>query len=130
MGYGRIRCEKAASNATAFLGGLWWFRGGLCRVVRLHLADRVPPLRPDEQVFQAMLEGWRNQQLARNLARSTVEGREGTVKAFAGYVSAYPWAWTPAMVDEWLGDLRSLRDLKRTTIRSYSEAVRAFCLGH
>jgi len=31
------------------------------------------------------------------------------------------------MVDEWLGDLRSLRDLKRSTIRSYSEAVRAFC---
>jgi hypothetical protein len=95
--------------------------------VRLHLADGVPLLRPDEQVFQAMLDGWRNQQLARNLARSTVEGRENTVKAFAGYVSAYPWAWTPAMVDEWLGDLRLLRDLKRSTIRSYSEAVRAFC---
>jgi hypothetical protein len=31
------------------------------------------------------------------------------------------------MVAEWLGDLRSLRDLKRSTIRSYSEAVRAFC---
>ena len=29
------------------------------------------------------------------------------------------------MVDEWLGDLRSLRDLRRSTIRSYSEAVRA-----
>jgi integrase/recombinase XerC len=95
--------------------------------VRLHLADGVPLLRPDEQVFQAMLDGWRNQQLARNLARSTVEGREATVRAFAGYVSAYPWAWAPAMVDEWLGDLRSLRDLKRSTIRSYSEAVRAFC---
>ena len=95
--------------------------------VRLHLADGVPLLRPEDQVFQAMLDGWRNQQLARNLARSTVEGREATVKAFAGYVSAYPWVWAPAMVDEWLGDLRSLRDLKRTTIRSYSEAVRAFC---
>jgi integrase/recombinase XerC len=31
------------------------------------------------------------------------------------------------MVDEWLGDLRSLRELKRSTVRSYSEAVRAFC---
>ena len=56
-----------------------------------------------------------------------MEGRESTVRAFAAYVSAYPWAWAPAMVDEWLGDLRSLRELKRTTIRSYSEAVRAFC---
>jgi hypothetical protein len=33
-------------------------------------------LRPDEQVFEAMLTGWRNQQLARNLAFSTIEGRE------------------------------------------------------
>jgi len=65
--------------------------GSPCRgAVRLHLADGVPLLRPEDQVFTAMLEGWRNQQLARNLARSTVEGRESTVKAFAGYVSAYP----------------------------------------
>lgn len=74
-----------------------------------------------------MLTGFANRQLARNLARTTVEGRENTVKAFAAYVNTYPWLWTPAMVDEWLGDLRSLRDLKRSTIRSYSESVRAFC---
>ena len=71
--------------------------------------------------------GFANRQLARNLARSTVEGRENTVKAFTAYVNAFPWQWTPAMVDEWLGDLRSLRDLKRSTIRSYSEAIRSFC---
>ena len=111
-----------------FSGGIVVDSQGLAPgAVRLHLTEGVPLLRPEEQVFQAMLDGWRNQQLARNLARSTVEGRESTVKAFAAYVSAYPWAWTPAMVDEWLGDLRSLRDLKRTTIRSYSEAVRSFC---
>ncbi|MET7295352.1 hypothetical protein ABZS79_24975 [Streptomyces griseoloalbus] len=28
---------------------------------RLHLADGVPLLRPEEQVFEAMLDGWRNQ---------------------------------------------------------------------
>ena len=94
---------------------------------RLHLADGVALLRPEEQVFTAMLAGFANQQLARNLARTTVEGRENTVRAFAAYVSTYPWQWTPAMVDEWLGDLRSLRDLKHSTIRSYAEAVRAFC---
>jgi len=78
----------------------------------LHLAGGVP-LRPEEQVFTAMLAGFANQQLARNLARTTVEGRENTVRAFAAYVNAYPWHWTAAMVDEWRGDLRSLRDLKR-----------------
>ncbi|MEU4360085.1 hypothetical protein [Streptomyces virginiae] len=31
------------------------------------------------------------------------------------------------MVDEWLADRRSLRDPKRSTIRSYCEAMRAFC---
>jgi integrase/recombinase XerC len=115
-------------HCGCFPGGIVVDSRGLAPgAVRLHLAEGVPLLRPDEQVFTAMLEGWRNQQLARNLARSTVEGRESTVRAFAAYVSAYPWAWAPAMVDEWLGDLRSLRDLKRSTIRSYSEAVRAFC---
>jgi hypothetical protein len=42
----------------------------------LHLVDGVSLLRPKDQVFSAMLAGFANQQLARNLARSTVEGRE------------------------------------------------------
>ena len=42
----------------------------------LHLVGGVSLLRPEEQVFSAMLAGFANQQLARNLARSTVEGRE------------------------------------------------------
>ncbi|OXM54472.1 integrase [Amycolatopsis alba DSM 44262] len=93
----------------------------------LQLVGGVSLLRPEEQVFSAMLAGFANQQLARNLARSTVEGREHTVRAFSHYVNAFPWQWSPAMIDEWLGDLRSLRELKRSTIRSYSEAVRSFC---
>jgi hypothetical protein len=40
-------------------------------------------LRPEEQAFAAMLDGWRNQQLARRLAFSTAEGRELAVRAFA-----------------------------------------------
>lgn len=103
------------------------FSGSVPGAAKLHLVDGVALLRPEEQVFTAMLTGFANQQLARNLARTTVEGRENTVKAFAAYVNTYPWHWTPAMVDEWLGDLRSLRELKRSTIRSYSEAVRSFC---
>jgi site-specific recombinase XerD len=101
--------------------------GAVPGAASLHLVDGVSLLRPEDQVFSAMLAGFANQQLARNLARSTVEGRENTVRAFVSYVNAFPWQWSPAMVDEWLGDLRSLRDLKRSTIRAYSEAVRAFC---
>jgi len=94
---------------------------------RLQLVDGVPLLRPAEQVFDAMLDGWRNQQLARNLAASTVEGRRATVRAFAAATNAFPWQWLPQMLDEWLGDLRSVRHVKRTTIRSYQDAVRSFC---
>ncbi|MER6173603.1 hypothetical protein [Streptosporangium sp. NPDC001681] len=53
---------------------------------RLHLVGGVPLLRPEEQVFAAMLDGWRNQQLARRLAFSTVEGRERDVRMFAAHV--------------------------------------------
>jgi hypothetical protein len=49
----------------------------------MHLAAGVPLLRPEEQIFDAMLSGWRNQQLARNLAFSTIEGRENRVRDFA-----------------------------------------------
>ena len=84
-------------------GGLVGLTGPAPGAARLHLADGVALLRPEEQVFRAMLAGFANQQLARNLARTTVEGRENTVRAFAAYVSTYPWQWTPAMVDEWLG---------------------------
>lgn len=36
--------------------------------VRLHLVDGLPLLRPDEQVFEAVIKGRRNHQLARNLS--------------------------------------------------------------
>jgi integrase/recombinase XerC len=39
----------------------------------LVLLDGVSLLRPDEQVVTAMLDGWRAQQLARNLAFATIE---------------------------------------------------------
>jgi integrase/recombinase XerC len=57
-------------------------------------------LHPEEQVFDAMLSGWRNQQLARRLAFSTVEQRERMVRAFAAHSQSYPWLWTAQLVDE------------------------------
>ena len=41
----------------------------------LQLAGGAPLLRPEEQVLAAMLDGWRVQQLARNLAFSTIGKR-------------------------------------------------------
>src|SRR6266567_1903766 len=93
----------------------------------LHLAAGVPLLRPDEQVFAGMLEGWRVQQLARNLAFATVGRREAMVRAFAVHADALPWRWEPVMIDEWLGDMRGVRGRSRSTVRSYSSSVSAFC---
>ena len=58
----------------------------------VHLAGDVPLLHPDEQVFAAMLEGWRAQQLARNLAFTTAGRREAMVRAFAAHADAFPVA--------------------------------------
>ncbi len=93
----------------------------------LHLAGGAVLLRPEEQVLEAMLEGWRAQQLARNLAFSTIGKRLTAVAAFARHADAFPWAWTAQMADEWLGDLRAVKGLRRSTIRNYALALSAFC---
>jgi len=84
-------------------------------------------LRPEEQVFELMLGGWRNQQLARNLALTTIAGRERRVRAFAGHADALPWRWTSQLADDWFADLRAVHGCVRSTLRNYQEAVRLFC---
>jgi integrase/recombinase XerC len=56
----------------------------------LQLACGAALLRPEEQVLAAMLDGWRAQQLARNLADATVVQRLAAVRAFAGHCDASP----------------------------------------
>jgi len=56
----------------------------------LSLVDGVSLLHPEDQVFEAMLTGWRNQQVARNLAPSTVDSRERRVRAFTRNAGGYP----------------------------------------
>lgn len=101
--------------------------GGTPGGARLQLLDGVALLRPDEQVFVAMLAGWRNQQLARRLSFGTVEARERMVRAFASHAQAFPWNWSPQLADEWMTDLRAVRGLRRSTLRGYQAAVRQFC---
>lgn len=84
-------------------------------------------LHPREQVFEAMLEGWRNQRLARNLTLTFVEGGEAKVRAFMRHVEVFPWEWTPAMADEWFADMRGVRHLARSTLRGHQGAIRGFC---
>ncbi|WP_241993099.1 tyrosine-type recombinase/integrase [Cryobacterium frigoriphilum] len=101
--------------------------GVLSGSARLALVDGVSLLRPDEQVFDAMLEGWRNQGLARNLALSTVLARERQVRAFQAHAGVFPWEWTALHADEWFADLRAVHHCTRSTLRGYQVAVRGFC---
>lgn len=92
---------------------------------RLHLIDGLPLLRPDEQVFEAMIKGWRNQQLARNLSLGYADDQERTVRAFTRHADAMPW--NPQHVDEWSADLRAVHGCVRSTLRNYQGSVRQFC---
>ena len=93
---------------------------------RVHLVQSMPVLRPDEQVLQMMLDGWRNQQLSRNLQFATIEQRLRCVHRFMDHVNEDPWNWTPAMVEEFSADLRTVKHVAHSTLRGYHCALRAF----
>ncbi len=93
---------------------------------RAHLVQSLPVLRPDEQVLQMMLDGWRNQQLSRNLQFATIEQRLRCVLRFIDHVNVDPWHWTPAIVEEFSADLRSVKHVSHSTLRGYHCALRAF----
>ncbi|MFZ2164781.1 MAG: tyrosine-type recombinase/integrase [Propionibacteriaceae bacterium] len=95
--------------------------------MQLVLPAGVSLLHPETQVFEGMIEGWRNQMLARNLAESTIVAAVRVVRAFKAHHDVWPWLWTAAMSDEWFADLRSVRHIATSTVRSYQVALRGFC---
>ena len=86
----------------------------------------APLLRPDVQMFDAMLAGWTSQRLARRLAPGTIGPSTVLVRRFQSHSGVFPWAWTPAHLDEWIADLRSVRGLALSTVRTYQATVRLF----
>jgi len=102
-------------------------RRGLSGSAGLVLTEGLALLHPEPQLFGAMLEGWANQMLARNLAAATITARVREVRAFQAHNNEFPWQWSPAMADEWFADLRSIRGCSRSTVRGYQVALRGFC---
>jgi len=82
--------------------------------------------RPAEKMLQAMLEGWRSQQLARGLNATTIDSGEKVVRRFHAHNNEWPWLWTPQMLDDWVTDLR-MRRSSWSTVRGYQGAIRRFC---
>jgi integrase/recombinase XerD len=94
---------------------------------RVYVVGSVPVLHPEAQTVDEMLEGWRNQQLCRNLDHDTIAGRARRVERFIEHTNEFPWAWTPTMVEEFFSDLRSVKRRKQSTVRGYQNALRMFC---
>jgi integrase/recombinase XerD len=94
---------------------------------RVYLVGSVPVLHPEVQTVDEMLQGWRNQQLCRNLDHDTIASRARVVQRFIDYTNEYPWHWTPVIVEEFFGDLRSVQRRKQSTVRGYQNALRLFC---
>jgi site-specific recombinase XerD len=98
----------------------------LAGAARLELVSGVAQLRPEDAMFDAMLRGWRAQQLARGLKDETISDRERLIRRFHAFANEYPWQWLPGHMDEWSAHLTSERHLAPSTIRAYQGDVRLF----
>ncbi|MFP5019150.1 tyrosine-type recombinase/integrase (plasmid) [Paenarthrobacter ureafaciens] len=96
---------------------------GSGRVLQL---NAVSLLHPEEQTLEDMFTGWRNQQLSRNLQFDTIDKGIASVRRFVNHVNEFPWNWAPEHVEEYFGDLRSIRQLKHSTVRGYQSMLRRF----
>lgn len=57
---------------------------------RVFLVGSVPLLHPEAQTVEEMLDGWRNQQLCRNLAHDTIDKRITLVRRFIAHSNEFP----------------------------------------
>lgn len=100
-------------------------RGAFLHVVR---GAQEEEDRDEAEAFEAMLDGWRAQQLSRNLAFATIDAGARVVRRFQEHTGRYPWQWAAADVEEWMAQLRRQRRAQGT-LRGYQLALRGF-LGY
>ena len=98
----------------------------LAGAAHLELVAGVVQLRPEDAMVEAMLRGWKAQQVSRGLREDTITARERQVRQFVGFTNEYPWCWTPAHMDEWSLSMVGERRLAPSTIRGYQGSLRLF----
>jgi hypothetical protein len=117
-------------DSTARRWRLWWEgfvgRWDVAGAAHLELVSGVVHLGPEDAVLDAMLRGWRAQQMARGLREETIAARQLLVRRFLGWVNEYPWDWSAAHVDEWTVAMMSERQFASSTIRGYQTDLRLF----
>ncbi|MDP9936915.1 site-specific recombinase XerD [Paenarthrobacter nicotinovorans] len=90
--------------------------------------ENIGLLRAEDRVFEAMLDGWRAQMLARGLSSAYIKSSCSVVERFQEHANEYPWTWSAHHVDEFFADRRSSeKGLALSTLRSNAGAIKAFC---
>jgi hypothetical protein len=93
----------------------------------LKLLRAAPEVDAAGVVFESMLVGWRDQQLARNLNLATIEARERVVRRFRSHGDVWPWEWLPGHMSAWVADTQTVDHHAHSTVRRYELAVGRFC---
>ncbi|MHB8438591.1 MAG: tyrosine-type recombinase/integrase [Acidimicrobiales bacterium] len=88
----------------------------------LVLVGSAVPLHPEEALFEAMLEGWRRQHVARRLSPSVIAQRQRIVRRFAEFSGSWPWQWRAEHLDAFVAEGR----WAHSTVRSYQGSIAAF----
>lgn len=57
---------------------------------RVHVVGPGPLLHPEAQTVDEMLEGWRDQQMCRNLGHDTISGRIRLVERLVEHAGEFP----------------------------------------
>ena len=104
------------------MAGSWKVPGA---APELFVVGGTPLLHAEEQMFEAMLSGWSDQQTARNLHADTVADRARSLRRFQRFTGEWPWAWRPVDVEEFTTELRG-EGRSRATTRAYQGALRQF----
>ena len=97
------------------------------RGATLHVFDGTPEESVEHATFEAMVDGWRTQRLSRNLAFGTVESGARIVRRFQAETGDYPWCWSAADLERFMGELRVRDALAHSTVRNYGLTIGAFC---
>jgi len=87
----------------------------------------VRPLRRDEGVFEAMLEGWARQQRSRMLRPTTIASGVALIRRVVESSQRWPWEWVAEDLEDFFSDLASApRERRPATLRNYQSQLRGF----
>ena len=104
------------------MDGSWQVPGA---AAQLFVVGGTPLLHAEEQVFEAMLAGWCDQQASRNLHPDTIKARLVGVRRFQRFTDGWPWTWRPVDVEEFTAELRG-EGRALSTVRAYQGGLRQF----